>query len=104
MNYKFQFHTFQNQNQVKDAPNSKEEKYNNLIEKIGECLSLTIEESEKLRNLANSDLGAKGNLSNDMTDYIENVTLAMATLRKAKDANLTEYEWNGIIKKLIISS
>ena len=100
MNYKFQFHTFQNQNQVKDAPNSKEEKYNNLIEKIGECLSLTKEESEKLRNLADSDLGAKGYLSNDMTDYIENVPLAMAALRKAKDANLTESEWNEIIKKI----
>ena len=100
MNHKFQFHTFQNQNQVKDVPNSKEEKYNNLIEKIGECLSLTKEESEKLRNLADSDLGAKGYLSNDMTDYIENVPLAMAALRKAKDANLTESEWNEIIKKI----
>ena len=98
MNYKFQYRTFLNQNQVKDAPNSKDEKYNNLIEKIVECLTLTIEESEKLRNLANSDLGAKGNLSNDMTDYIENVTLAMATLRKAKDDNLIESEWNEIIK------
>lgn len=103
MNYKFQFHTFQNQNQVKDAPNSKEEKYNNLIEKIGECLSLTIEQSEKLINLANSDLGAKGYLSNDMNDYIENVPVEMTALRKAKDANLTESEWNEIIKKLIIS-
>ena len=33
-----------------------------------------------------------------MTDYIENVTLAMATLRKAKDDNLIESEWNEIIK------
>ena len=84
----------------KMPPNSKEEKYNNLIEKIGECLSLTKEESEKLRNLADSDLGAKGYLSNDMTDYIENVPLAMAALRKAKDAHLTESEWNEIIKKI----
>ena len=84
----------------KRPPKSKEEKYNNLIEKIGECLSLTKEESEKLRNLADSDLGAKGYLSNDMTDYIENVPLAMAALRKAKDANLTESEWNEIIKKI----
>ena len=84
----------------KMPPNSKEEKYNNLIEKIGECLFLTKEESEKLRNLADSDLGAKGYLSNDMTDYIENVPLAMAALRKAKDANLTESEWNEIIKKI----
>ena len=39
-----------------------------------------------------------------MNDYIENVPLAMTALRKAKDANLTESEWNEIIKKLIISS
>ena len=76
------------------------EKIEDMCEKIGECLSLTKEESEKLRNLADSDLGAKGYLSNDMTDYIENVPLAMAALRKAKDANLTESEWNEIIKKI----
>ncbi len=85
---------------VKMPPNSKEEKYNNLVDKIASFLELNEEESSRLRNLADSDLGAKGYLSTDMTDYINNVPLAMAALRKAKDANLSDSEWNEIIENM----
>ena len=85
---------------VKMPPNSKDEKYNNLVDRIASYLELTEEESSKLRNLADSDLGAKGYLSNDMTDYVNNVPLAMAALRKAKDANLSDSEWNEIIESM----
>lgn len=85
---------------VKMPPNSKDEKYNNLVDRIASYLELTEEESSKLRNLADSDLGAKGYLSNDMTDYVNNVPLAMAALRKAKDANLSDSEWNEIIENM----
>lgn len=85
---------------VKMPPNSKDEKYNNLVDKIATYLELDDEDAAKLRNLADSDLGAKGYLSNDMTEYINNVPLAMAALRKAKDANLTDSEWNEIIESM----
>ena len=85
---------------IKMPPNSKEEKYNNLVDRIAIYLELTEEEAAKLRNLADSDLGAKGYLSNDMTEYVNNVPLAMAALRKAKDANLTDSEWNEIIENM----
>ncbi len=85
---------------VKMPPNSKEEKYNNLVDKIASFLELNEEESSRLRNLADSDLGAKGYLSTDMTDYINNVPLAMAALRKAKDAHLSDSEWNEIIENM----
>ena len=85
---------------VKMPPNSKEEKYNNLIERISKYLKLSDEEYNTLRNLADSELGAKGYLSNDMTEYINNVPLAMTALRKAKDANLSETEWSKIIESM----
>lgn len=85
---------------VKMPPNSKEEKYNNLIERISKYLKLSDEEYNTLRNLADSELGAKGYLSSDMTEYINNVPLAMTALRKAKDANLSETEWSKIIESM----
>ena len=85
---------------AKMPPNSKDEKYNNLVDKIATYLELDDEDAAKLRNLADSDLGAKGYLSNDMTEYVNNVPLAMAALRKAKDANLTDSEWNEIIESM----
>lgn len=85
---------------AKMPPNSKEEKYNNLVDRIANYLDLNEEDALKLRNLADSDLGARGYLSNDMTEYVNNVPLAMAALRKAKDVNLSNSEWNEIIDKI----
>lgn len=85
---------------VKLPPNSSKEKYDNLLDKISSYLQLTLDESNKLRNFADSELGAKGYLSTDMVDYINKFPVAMAALRKAKDANLSESEWNDIIKEM----
>lgn len=81
-------------------PNSSKEKYGDLIEKIISYLNLSDNEAKRLHDLADSELGSKGYLSNDIADYINKVPEAMVALRKAKDANLSDKQWSDIINNI----
>lgn len=85
---------------VKMPPNSSKEGYDDLIDRIISYLDLNAEESNEMKNLADNDLGAKGYLSNDMSKYVDKVPLAMVALRKAKDAKLSDEEWQNIINQI----
>lgn len=86
---------------VKLPPNSSKKEYSNLLDKIILYLDLNDEESIKLKELADMELGSKGYLSSDIMSYIDTVHEAMIALRKAKNANLTTDDWNNILDKYI---
>lgn len=81
----------------KMVPNSKDEKYKNLLNSIVIYLGLNNEEKEKIINLADRDLIEKGHMSTDITDYIGENPLAGIALRKAKESNLTDDDWKEFI-------
>ena len=85
---------------TKLPPNSTRKEYGDLIQRIIDYLKLDNEEAAKMHSLADSELGSKGYLSNDMTDYVNKVPAAMAALRKAKDADISESQWYEFIKQL----
>lgn len=84
---------------VKLPPNSSKKGYGDLIQRIIEYLELNQEDENKMRELADSVLGSNGYMPNDMTKYVEDMPLAMAALRKAKNANLSESQWQKIIEQ-----
>lgn len=85
---------------VKLPPNSSKKGYGDLIQRIIEYLELNQEDENKMRELADSVLGSNGYMPNDMTKYVEDMPLAMAALRKAKNANLSESQWQKIIEQM----
>lgn len=85
---------------VKLPPNSNKKDYGNLIQKIIEYLELDSESEKKMRELADSVLGSNGYMPNDMTDYVKDMPVAMAALRKAKEANISESQWQKIIEQM----
>lgn len=84
----------------KMAPNSKDDKYKNLIEDITAYLKLNDVEKERLVMLADRDLADHGHISNDITSYIGTTPLASVALRKAKETNLTDADWERIIRNM----
>lgn len=84
----------------KMAPNSKNDKYKNLIEDITAYLKLNDVEKEQLVMLADRDLADHGHISNDITSYIGTTPLASVALRKAKETNLTDADWERIIRNM----
>lgn len=84
----------------KMAPNSKEDKYKNLIEGITVYLELNNSDKEKLVMLADRDLVEHGHISNDITSYMGVTPLASVALRKAKETNLTDEDWERIIRNM----
>lgn len=84
----------------KMAPNSKEDKYKNLIEDITVYLELNNSDKEKLVMLADRDLVEHGHISNDITSYMGVTPLASVALRKAKETNLTDEDWERIIRNM----
>lgn len=84
----------------KMAPNSKEDKYKNLIDQMATYLELSEDEREKLVMLADKDLIDRGHMSNDITSYIGQTPLASVALRKAKESNLTDEDWKKIINNM----
>lgn len=85
---------------VKLPPNSNKEGYNDLISKIIEYFDLNKEEENKFRYLADIDLSVRGYLSNDMSNYVNEVPAALIALRKAKDNNFSKEKWEKIIKEI----
>lgn len=84
----------------KMAPNSKDDKYKNLIEDITAYLKLNDVEKEQLVMLADRDLADHGHIPNDITSYIGTTPLASVALRKAKETNLTDADWERIIRNM----
>ena len=84
----------------KMAPNSKDDKYKNLIEDIAAYLKLNDGEKEQLVMLADRDLVDHGHISNDITSYMGTTPLASVALRKAKETNLTDADWERIIRNM----
>ena len=84
----------------KMAPNSEEDKYKNLIEDITVYLELNNSDKEKLVMLADRDLVEHGHISNDITSYMGVTPLASVALRKAKETNLTDEDWERIIRNM----
>ena len=84
----------------KMAPNSKDDKYKNLIDDISKYLKLHESENKKLVELADKDLADRGHISNDITNYIGKTPLAGVALRKAKETNLTDEDWERIIEHM----
>ncbi len=85
---------------AKLPPNSNKKDYGDLIQRIINYLELDEESSNKMHELADSVLGSNGYMPNDMTDYVKNMPVAMAALRKAKDADISESQWQEIIKQM----
>ena len=84
----------------KMAPNSKEDKYKTIIEDITVYLELNNSDKEKLVMLADRDLVEHGHISNDITSYMGVTPLASVALRKAKETNLTDEDWERIIRNM----
>ena len=84
----------------KMAPNSKEDKYKNLIENIITYLELNDVDRDYLVMLADKDLVNHGHVSKDITSYMGETPLASVALRKAKETNLTNEDWEKIIRKM----
>lgn len=84
----------------KMAPNSKDDKYKNLIDDISKYLELNEIEKSKFVELADMDLADRGHISNDITNYIGQTPLASVALRKAKETNLTNDDWERIIENM----
>lgn len=84
----------------KMAPNSKNEKYKDLLDNILNYLNLNSKERESITILADKDLINKGYVSNDLTTYMNETPMASVALRKAKEANITDKEWKRIIENL----
>ena len=63
-------------------------------------LKLTETEESRLVELADMDLADRGHISNDITHYIGQTPLASVALRKAKETNLTNDDWERIIKNM----
>lgn len=85
---------------AKLPPNSNKKDYGDLIQRIINYLELDEESANKMHELADSVLGSNGYMPNDMTDYVKNMPVAMAALRKAKDADISESQWQEIIKQM----
>lgn len=81
----------------KMPPNSSNEKYRDLIINIIDYLNMNDADKEKCLNFADNDLAKKGHISNDITDYIGQTPLASVALRKAKDLNYSDDDWQRII-------
>lgn len=84
----------------KMAPNSKDDKYKNLIDDISKYLELNEIDKSKLVELADMNLADRGHISNDITNYIGQTPLASVALRKAKETNLTNDDWERIIENM----
>lgn len=85
---------------AKLPPNSNKKGYGDLIQRIIEYLKLNQEDENTMHKLADSVLGSNGYMPNDMTEYVKDMPVAMAALRKAKNANLSESQWQKIIEQM----
>lgn len=84
----------------KMPPNSSKDKYKDLIMGIMEYLEMNDEDTQICLNYADNDLIKKGYVSNDITNYMEQTPLASVALRKAKDMNYSNDDWEKIIYDL----
>lgn len=84
----------------KMPPNSSNEKYKDLINKIINYLEMDDIEREICLNYADNDLVKKGHISNDITNYIGKTPLASVALRKAKELNYSDEDWKKIIDRI----
>lgn len=81
----------------KMPPNSSQEKYKDLIIKIVNYLNMNDMDKERCLNFADNDLAKNGHISNDITDYIGQTPLASVALRKAKNLNYSDEDWQRIL-------
>lgn len=84
----------------KMPPNSSKDKYKDLIMGIMEYLEMNDEDKQICLNYADNDLIKKGYVSNDITNYMEQTPLASVALRKAKNLNYSNDDWEKIINDL----
>lgn len=84
----------------KMPPNSSKDKYKDLIMGIMEYLEMNDEDKQTCLKYADNDLIKKGYVSNDITNYMEQTPLASVALRKAKDLNFSNDDWEKIINEL----
>ena len=84
----------------KMPPNSSNEKYKDLINKIINYLEMNDIERKKCLNYADNDLVKKGHISNDITNYIGQTPLASVALRRAKELNYSDEDWKKIIDRI----
>ena len=84
----------------KMPPNSSSDKYKDLINKIMDYLNMNEDDKQLCLKYADIDLIKKGHVSNDITNYMEKTPLAGVALRKAKDLNYSNDDWEKIINNL----
>lgn len=84
----------------KMAPNSKDDKYKNLMNQIIDYLDLSEMDKQEFIRLADKDLIERGHLSTDITEYIGQTPSASVALRKAKESNLSDSDWKAIINEI----
>ena len=84
----------------KMPPNSSNDKYKDLIINIMNYLDMNDMDKQECLKFADSDLIKKGHISNDITSYMEQTPLAGIALRKAKDLNYSNDDWEKIIDEL----
>lgn len=85
---------------IKLPPNSKDDKYKDLVAKIFEYLEITGEERELCLNLSDKELLNKGHVSNDIAEYMDKTPMATVALRKAKEKNISDKQWENILNEL----
>lgn len=88
------------ENGFKMPPNSSNENYKDLIVKIIKYLDMDENDSRECIEFADKDLIKKGHISNDLTEYMEKNPLASVALRKAKELNINDSDWEVIIKNI----
>lgn len=81
-------------------PNSDKESHKELMKKIKDVYELSEEEYEKMQDYADRELMEKGHLQNDVKDYVMETPAAITALRKATRQNLSNSDWQEIIKKM----
>lgn len=81
-------------------PNSTKEERKETLAKFKEALELSEEEYQELIELADKRLIEKGHISNDMSQYMAETPMATIAMRRAKDKNITNEEWEKIISQI----
>jgi len=90
------------ENGLRDFPlNSKKNPY--LRKDIIIALRLNNDEIKQLDQSINESLILSNKIDKEMSKYLQNTPRAQIALRKAKEANLTDDEWENIIKNFIES-
>lgn len=85
---------------IKLPPNSKDDNYKDLVDRIFNYLSMSDEEKNHCLDLSDKELINKGHVSNDITDYMGKTPMATMALRRAKENNLTDDDWKKIFDNM----